>query len=193
MTKWIDLDLVGNDVAALLELSYIVQARIIEAVDTFDKMPAGSGAPSGKLGYWPAYFLDNPRPNNKRRQPDSHSIQRYEQVFYEWFPNYLSISSRNSLIAHAGSLVSRARFGTFKQYCEKNNINRRTAERQNNAAILELSSCVRKMHKMLLLPDFYRVSTIAPNHYSKADNMANIRSWMTEGAKPKINQELTAA
>lgn len=184
----IDLNEIEIAPAQMLELSFIVQARFVEAIDTAMHIPEGRIGPAGSKGFWPSYFSENPMPKRKRFIPSSHAISRYEEVFFKWGTRDFNLSPDDSdlLFAHASSLCSRQNFGTFAQYAEKKAIVRRTAERRVTALFQGLANDIRKMQKSLHLPDADRLSLLVPKWGKKQITIGGIVSIRMPDAKPTM-------
>ncbi|UCA47607.1 hypothetical protein [Pseudochrobactrum sp. XF203] len=193
----------NENAALIMELSFVVRARIIEAADTMLHLNVGMIRPSAVRTFWPTYQDETigghslgygNNGSNIRYVPSSKAISRAEEVLYYWVPEYVhDIERRLILSQYAMCMAAPKKVGSFRSFCEKTGRVRRTAERRLDAQIIDLAAIIWKKAQSLQCPDWSRVSPMLPKSGIDLGKMATVMHWMSEGAKPIHNPEMQEA
>lgn len=183
-----------ENAATIMELSFVVRARIIEAADTMLHINVGMIRPSAIRTFWPTYqdetigghSVGYGRNDTRTRYvPTSKAISRAEEVLYRWMPEYVQDDERRLILSQYGMcMAAPKKVGSFRSFCEKTGRVRRTAERRLDAQIIDITTFIWKKDQFLQCPDWSRVSPMLPRSGIKLDKMATVMHWMSDDAKP---------
>lgn len=184
----------NENAALIMELSFVVRARIIEAADTMLHLNVGTIRPSVMRTFWPTYQDETigghsvgygRNDTRSRYVPTSKAISRAEDVLYRWMPEYVQDDERRLILSqYAMCMAAPKKVGSFRSFCEKTGRVRRTAERRLDAQIIDITAIIWKKAKSLQCPDWSRVSPMLPKSGTDLGKMAAVMHWMDEGAKP---------
>ncbi|WOC14989.1 hypothetical protein [Pseudochrobactrum sp. MP213Fo] len=184
----------NENAAIIMELSFVVRARIIEAADTMMHINVGGIRPSVMRTFWPDYQDDEigghsvgygRNETRTRYVPTSKAISRAEEVLYCWMPEYVLDDERRLILSQYGMcMAAPKKVGSFRSFCEKTGRVRRTAERRLDTQIIDITAILWKKAQSLQCPDWSRVSPMLPKSGIKLDKMATVMHWMSEGARP---------
>ena len=196
-------DQLNENAALIMELSFVVRARIIEAADTMLHLNVGRVKPAGMKTLWPTYQDETIGGHSAgygrneiraRYIPSSHVISRAEEVLYRWMPEYVQDDERRLILSQYGMcMAAPKKAGSFRSFCENTGRVRRTAERRLDAQIIDITAIIWKKSQSLQCPDWSRVSPMLPKSGIKLDKMATVMHWMDEGAKPCNQPEMREA
>lgn len=182
----------NENAAIIMELSFVVRARIIEAADTMMHLNVGRVKPAAMKSFWPDYqdetigghSVGYDRNGSRTRYiPSSLAISRAEEVLYHWIPEYVQDDERRLILSqYAMCMAGPKKAGSFRSFCEKTGRVRRTAERRLDAQIIDVTATIWKKAQSLQCPNWSRVSPMLPKSGIKLDKMAAVMHWTNEGA-----------
>lgn len=193
----------NENAALIMELSFVVRARIIEAADTMLHLNVGTIRPSVMRTFWPTYQDETIgghsvgygcNDTRTRYVPTSKAISRAEEVLYCWMPEYVLDDERRLILSqYSMCMAAPKKVGSFRSFCENTGRVRRTAERRLDAQIIDISAIIWKKAQSLQCPDWSRVSPMLPKSGIDLGKMATVMHWMSEGAKPIHRPEMREA
>lgn len=193
----------NENAATIMELSFVVRARIIEAADTMLHINVGTIRPSAMRTFWPDYqdetigghSVGYDRNGSRTRYiPSSQAISRSEEVLYHWMTDYVHDDERRLILSqYAMCMAAPKKVGSFRSFCEKTGRVRRTAERRLDAQIIDITTVIWKKDQSLQCPDWSRVSPMLPKSGIKLDKMAAVMHWTNEGAGQCSRTEIREA
>lgn len=196
-------DQLNENAAIIMELSFVVRARIIEAADTMLHINVGGIRPSVMRTFWPDYQDETvgghsvgygSNGSRNRYVPSSQAISRANEVLYQWMTEYVYDDERRVILSkYAMCMAAPKKAGSFRSFCEKTNRVRRTAERRLDAQMIDISEIVFKKAQSLQCPNWSRVSPMLPKSAIKLDMMATVMQWTNEGARAGKQPEVLKA
>lgn len=182
--KACELSLSNQDVEDMVRL------RLIEAADTVSRSFGNRGAPSTKVTWWPEtsdkseYAPDGSveRPYQRSRsRPDAQALTRSDETT-AWIAEFVADDqSRFALTNWSMCILMGSHGRSFVSWCEKNAINRRTANRRVRKAIQDIAASLCKSGILLRAPDVLRVSQFLPKQAINQFNIARVETWCRYG------------
>lgn len=156
---------ITEQAASIADLVPIVRARFVEAADTMFHIEVRNVRPGRPRSFWPEM---QPEPMDEveiilRHRPSAIAISRAEEVLYGWLPDVPKDDDRILLGKWSLSLAAPHIFGSFREYCSKKRLIRRTAERHILREFQRVAERAIKFSQSLQEPDWSRVSPMMPN------------------------------
>jgi hypothetical protein len=175
--------------ARVADLVPIVRARFVEAADTMFHIDLRNLRPGYPRSLWPEI---QPEPMDSieiilRHRPTAAAITRAEEVLYEWLPAVQDDQRRILLGKWSLCLAAPHVHGSFREYCARNRLVRRTAERHLFREFQRVAERGIKIAQLLQEPDWSRVSPMMPNSDTDLDiiRRATVKHDLFEiGMKP---------
>ncbi|MEP0518541.1 MAG: hypothetical protein ABJO09_01110 [Hyphomicrobiales bacterium] len=184
-----EADLSSQDVLDMVRL------RLIEAADTVRRSYGTRGAPSTKATWWPEtgdkteYPRDGSpeRPYLKSRsRPDAAALSRADEVNV-WISEFIGDDAARFALTNWAICTLISNHGhSFVRWCEKNGINRRTANRHVHKAIKDIALNLCKSGVLLRAPDAARVSQFLPKQGINQINIARVETWCRYGESVQL-------
>lgn len=189
----------SEEAALMADLSTVVKARFIEAADTMSNIEVRNLRPGVVRSFWPDFQVQTVggvstgyaiNGNKIRYRPTSAAISRAEEVMYGWMLEYVTSEDRRYLLGKWSMCQAAPHIaGSFRQYCQKTNRIRRTAERHLFIEFQSVSSALLKFAQSLQEPDWSRVSPMMPNSgtdLGKVGTRAEKRPshWLPDESRP---------
>ncbi|TQX91299.1 hypothetical protein EQW76_00750 [Rhizobium sp. rho-13.1] len=178
----------SEEAALMADLSTVVKARFVEAADTMLHLDVKGLRPAAVKAFWPEHVLDY-KEVRLRYRPSSAAISRAEEVMYGWLLDYVH-QDRRALVGKWSICLAAPHIeGSFREYCQKTNRIRRTAERWLNSEFTSVSSSLLKFAQTLHEPNWSRVSPMMPNSSTGLHKVGtpvdkSISHWLPADAKP---------
>jgi len=183
----------SEEAAIIADASLIVRARFVEAADTMLHIGGRSVWPAAVRSFWPEI---QPEPMDRidiviRYRPSAAAISRAEEVLYGWMLKMVSDDERRTILGRWSMCLAAPHVvGSWRQYCQKTNRIRRTAERHIQCEFQSISSGLIKNAKFLHEPDWSRVSPMMPNSATDFDKVRtpvakHSLHMIEDGAKPR--------
>ena len=176
----------SNDDLSNRDVQEMARLRVIEAADTVRRSYGNRGAPSQKITWWPdisdpSRFADDgseSRPtSNVRTRPDAAALSRADEV-EKWIADFISDDKvRFALTNWAMCILSGNHGHSFVSWCEKNGVNRRTANRHVSKALKGIARKLCQGGILLRAPDMLRVSQFLPKEGTSTFMVGRVESW----------------
>lgn len=165
----------------LSDAALIVRARFVEAADTMANMEVRNLRPAAVRSFWPespdmtiggvSIGYDN-NGQRIRYRPSAAAISRAEEVMYRWMLEYVTDDKRRKLLGRWSMCQAAPHIvGSFRAFCKKNGIVRRTAERHLLREFSWVGHQTIKITQSLQEPNWSRVSPMMPNSAIDLHNM----------------------
>ncbi|MFC3207387.1 hypothetical protein [Aquamicrobium soli] len=144
--------------ADLADIHLVVRARLIEAADTFQHIQLRGLSPSDRSGFWPEAALDYSEVSLRYR-PSASAISRAEEVYHSWLPDLVTDDAHRYVLGqYAACMAGASTWGSFRNFCDKTQANRRTPQRWVDAEINGIAQYFCKSARSLHVPNWSRVS-----------------------------------
>ena len=162
----------------------IVRGRLVEAADTFKHLYVSGLKPKSTGSFWPEIAPEY-KEVEARYRPDAAAISRAEEVYHRWMLTLIPVDARRIVLGQwAACMVGASKFGSFRNFCNKTQPNRRTPQRWVDDEIQRIAEHFLKIPQSLHEPEWGRVSPMLRLSDSDLDTLRRRSFERSEDAVP---------